>query len=97
MAAAIANPWNRSEEWYRHTRNPLSSAIPGILILQTSHDNQYTTERAITWVHNMPMAAGGTRQGRMFYTAMGHATSAFQEAKFMDMLVAAIKWAAYRL
>ena len=96
-AAATPNPWNRSEEWYTLTRDPLSSKIPGMTILLTCHDTQMTQERATAWVHEMPVATGGTRGGRLFYTAFGHATSAFQEKPVMDMLIAAIKWAAYRL
>jgi type 1 glutamine amidotransferase len=91
-AAAVPNPWNRSEEWYAFTRDPLSSAIPGITVLLTCTDtsNQFG-ERPSAWVHDMP---GG---GRMFYTAFGHFVSAFQEKAVMDMIVAGIKWAAHRL
>jgi type 1 glutamine amidotransferase len=96
-AGMVPNPWNRSEEWYTLTRDPLSSTIPGIKILLTCHDNQMTQERPSAWVHEMPIPAGGTRAGRMFYTAFGHSTSAFNEKPVMDMLIAAIKWAAYRL
>ena len=44
-----------------------------------------TTERPTAWVHEMPVMAGATRGGRMFYTAFGHATSAFQEKAVMDL------------
>jgi len=91
-AAAVPNPWNRSEEWYAFTRDPQSSAIPGITVLLTCTDttNQFG-ERPSAWVHDMP---GG---GRMFYTAFGHAVGAFQETAVMDMIIAGIKWAAHRL
>jgi len=95
-AATTPNPWNRSEEWYTFTRDPLMSAIPGITILLTCTDASITTERPSAWVHEMP-AQNGARAGRMFYTAFGHYVSAFQEQKVMDTLVAGIKWAAYRL
>jgi type 1 glutamine amidotransferase len=97
MAAGTPNPWSRSEEWYTLTRDPLSSAIPGIKILLTCTDNSITTERAITWVHEMPLEPGAPRQGRMFYTAFGHFVAAFNEKAVMDMIVAGIKWAAYRI
>jgi uncharacterized protein len=96
-AAAVANPWNRAEEWYLFTRDPLASAIAGIKILQTCTDTVNTAERAITWVHEMPMEAGAPRQGRMFYTAFGHFLAAFQEPKVMDLIIAGIKWTAYRI
>lgn len=96
-AANSPNPWSRSEEWYTFTRDPLLSAIPGIKNLLTCVDQSITTERPITWVHEMPMATGATRTGRMFYTAFGHSVDAFKEKAVMDMIIAGIKWAAYRL
>jgi type 1 glutamine amidotransferase len=97
MAAAVPNPWQRSEEWYAFTRDPLSSAIPGITVLLTCHDQVMTQERDSAWVHEMPMMPGAPQAGRLFYTAFGHATSAFQEKTVMDMIIAGIKWAAHRL
>jgi hypothetical protein len=96
-AAATPNPMSRQEEWYVFTRDPLSATvIPGIQILQTVTDVSITTQRPITWVHVMP-AEPGVRSGRMFYTAMGHLVGAFNEKPVMDMIIAGIKWAAYRL
>jgi len=97
MAANTPNPWNRSEEWYTFTRDPLSSKIPGITILLTCHDTSMTQERDTAWVHEMPAPSDGGRAGRLFYTAFGHSTSAFQEKAVMDMIIAGIKWVAYRL
>jgi type 1 glutamine amidotransferase len=94
-AAATPNPWNRSEEWYTFKSKPES--ISGIKLLLTCHDNSITTERPTAWVHEMPVMTGAPRGGRMFYTAFGHATSAFMEKPVMDMIIAGIKWAAYRL
>jgi len=94
-AAKTPNPWNRKEEWYTLTRDV--SKISGITVLLTCHDSQMTQERPSAWVHEMPMAAGATQAGRMFYTAFGHYTAAFKEAAVMDMLIAGIKWAAHRL
>jgi type 1 glutamine amidotransferase len=94
-AAATPNPWNRSEEWYTFKSKPES--ISGIKLLLTCHDNSITTERPTAWVHEMPVMTGAPRGGRMFYTAFGHSTSAFMEKPVMDMIIAGIKWAAYRL
>ena len=96
-AAGTPNPWNRSEEWYSFSRDPLSSAIPGVTILLTCHDQSVRTERPSAWVHEMPLAPGAARSGRMFYTAMGHATEAFTETSVMDLIIAGIQWAAHRL
>jgi type 1 glutamine amidotransferase len=95
MAAGTPNPWNRSEEWYTFKSKPES--IAGVKLLLTCHDNSITTERPTAWVHEMPQTAGAPRGGRMFYTAFGHATSAFQEKAVIDLIIAGIKWAAFRL
>lgn len=94
-AAGTPNPWNRTEEWYTFKSKPES--IAGIKLLLTCHDTSITTERPTAWVHEMPVMAPATRGGRMFYTAFGHSTSAFQEKQVMDLIIAGIKWAAYRL
>lgn len=96
-AAATPNPWNRAEEWYTLARNPISSPIPGIRILLSCQDQSITTERPSAWIHEMPVAAGAPRGGRMFYTAMGHSTAAFMEKPLMDLIISGIKWAAHRI
>ena len=70
--------------------------LPGITILLTCTDSTITTERPIAWVHEMPPEAGVPRVGRMFYTGFGHDVTAFQETAVMNLIIAGIKWAAYR-
>ena len=96
-AAGSPNPWNRTEEWYTFTRDPTTSAIGGVTILLTCTDTVMTAERPSAWVHEMPADPSAPRAGRLFYTAFGHYASAFQEKAVMDLIVAGIKWAAYRL
>jgi len=96
-AANTPQPWTRNEEWLTFTRNLLASPPAGFTILLTCTDVAMTTERAITWVHEMPPETGTPRVGRMFYTGLGHQLSAYQEPAVMDLIVAGIKWAAYRL
>jgi len=97
-AAGTPSMWNRSEEWFMFTGDPLfSSAIPGMKMLLTCHDQIDTTERPSAWVHEMPVPAGATRGGRMFYTAFGHFTATFEEPEVIDLIVNGIKWAAGRL
>ena len=45
----------------------------------------------------MPPQGSAVRGGRMFYTAFGHFTPAFQEPAVMNLIIAGIKWAAGRL
>jgi len=96
-AAAIPPAWNRSEEWFVFTRDPLFSAIPGVTMLLTCHDQVNATERPSAWVHEMPPQGDAATGGRMFYSAFGHLTSAFEEPMVMDFIIAGIKWAAGRL
>lgn len=96
-AAATPNPWNRSDEWFVFTREPSSSPIPGIKVLLTARDQQTSTERPSVWIHEMPVDPSAPRGGRLFYTACCHDPVTFKEPKVIDLIVAGIKWAAYRL
>jgi type 1 glutamine amidotransferase len=98
-AAGTPNPWNRSDEWFSFTRDPQSSMISGITVLLTVtvRDGQNTVERPTAWVHEMPRDPSGTRSGRLFYTACCHDIVTFQEPAVIDLIIAGIKWAAYRL
>jgi type 1 glutamine amidotransferase len=96
-AAAAPNPWNRKEEWYTFTRDPTLSPVGVVTVLLVCTDTVMTAERPSAWVHEMPADPSAPRAGRMFYTAFGHDVSAFQEKAVMDLVVAGIKWAAYRL
>jgi len=96
-AAETPTAWSRSEEWFVFTRDPLFSPIPGVKMLLTCHDQLNGTERPSAWIHEMPPQAGAPGGGRMFYTAFGHLTSAFEEPPVMDLIIAGIKWAAGRL
>jgi len=96
-AARTPNPWNRSDEWFVFTRDPLSSSIPGITVLLTVRDQQTSMERPSAWVHEMPPDPSAPRGGRLFYTACCHDTVTFQEPAVIDLIVAGIKWAAHRL
>jgi type 1 glutamine amidotransferase len=94
-AARTPAVWNRSEEWFVFTREPLF--ISGVTMLLTCHDQVNGTERPSAWIHEMPPPADGLAGGRMFYSAFGHLTSAFDEQLVMDFIIAGIKWAAGRL
>lgn len=97
-SAGTPTPWNRSEEWFVFKGDPLfATPIAGVTMLLTCHDQINMTERPSAWVHDMPPQAGAARGGRLFYTAFGHHTSAFEEPAVIDLIVAGIKWAAGRL
>lgn len=97
VAAATPNPWNRTDMWFTFNRDPLASAIPGVKVILTCHDQQIARERPCAWVHEIPKQPGSPSGGRMFYTGVGYRTSAFQEPALMDFIIAGIKWAAHRI
>jgi type 1 glutamine amidotransferase len=94
-AAGIPAIWNRSEEWFVFTREPLF--LSGVTMLLSCHDQVNGTERPSAWIHEMPPPADGLPGGRMFYSAFGHLTSAFDEPLVMNFIITGIKWAAGRL
>ena len=97
QSAATPAIWNRSDEWFVFARDPLFAPVPGVKMLLTCHDQKNALERPSAWVHEMPVQAGAPRGGRLFYTAFGHFTSAFEEPAVIDLIIAGIKWAAGRL
>jgi hypothetical protein len=84
----VPNPWHRQEEWYTFKRDV--TILPDFTVLLNADVPQFP-ERPSAWVHELP---GGAR---VFYTAFGHAVSAFQEPEVMRFIMTGIKWAAHRL
>lgn len=82
----VLNPWRRQEEWYTFKRDV--TILPDFTVLLTA---DVAPKRPSAWVHEMP------GDGRVFYTAFGHAVSAFQEPEVMRLIMTGIKWAAHRL
>jgi hypothetical protein len=84
----VPNPWHRQEEWYTFKRDV--AILPDFTVLLNA-DVPQAEKRPSAWVHEMPGDA------RVFYTAFGHAVSAFQEPEVMRLIMTGIKWAAHRL
>lgn len=98
IAAGTPDPWSRRDEWFGFSRDPRSSPVPGISVLLMVWDEESGLERPTAWVHEMPLVSQAPRAGRMFYTACCHDRVTFEEEpEVIDLIVAGIKWAAYRL
>lgn len=92
--------WERSEEWYVFYDNPrdkgfqvlynvdetnmnMSGSIP---LLASDKDFGMGDDHPIVWYHTLG-------KGRILYSALGHAGSAFEEPDHLQLIENAIRWA----
>ncbi|HKQ86990.1 MAG TPA: ThuA domain-containing protein, partial [Candidatus Acidoferrales bacterium] len=91
----LPKEWVRSDEWYSFKKSPRA---PGTTMLATLDETTYRPRMAtknirmgadhpIIWKHCVG-------KGRAFYSAIGHAASAYQEPNYVAVLQGAIAWAA---
>jgi Trehalose utilisation len=100
-------PWEWREEWYAFKTNPRSS---GADILMTVDEKTFVNspidpqqvmgDHAIAWAKRLPALAGSTKQGRYFYTLIGHGgygvngTHCFKNEPYVNEFVyQALRWA----
>ncbi|MGH1556626.1 ThuA domain-containing protein [Streptomyces sp. L7] len=80
--------WQFTDEWYDFRTNPRSSTH----VLLSADESSYEgggmgTDHPLAWCH----AKG---EGRVFYTALGHAAEAYADPDFRAHLLGGINWAA---
>ncbi|HSB96650.1 MAG TPA: ThuA domain-containing protein [Spongiibacteraceae bacterium] len=87
--------WSRTDEWYSFASSPRSK---GFHILATLDENSYSPEGL--WGKSVRMGADHpiiwkhcVGRGRVFYSAMGHTASSYEEPKYQAVLTHAIAWA----
>jgi type 1 glutamine amidotransferase len=87
--APLPRPWSREEEWYVFDRNPRDVAR----VLLTVDDSSFAVgpkacapDHPLAWCRLF-------RGARVFYTALGHASSAFAEPAMRAHLRGALRWA----
>eukprot|EP00898_Chlorokybus_atmophyticus_P004789 jgi/Chlat1/5310/Chrsp35S05199 len=78
--------WNRTDEWYNFRSNPRGK----VLVLATLDERTYSggsmgADHPIIWCHDFD-------GGRAWYTAMGHAATAYSEVYFRQHLLAGINY-----
>ena len=100
LTKGLPETWERSEEWYVFYDNPrdkgfqvlymvdetnmnMSGSIP---LLASDKDFGMGDYHPIVWYHPL-------KEGRVFYSALGHAGSAFKEPDHLQLLENAIRWA----
>lgn len=93
--------WRRTDEWYSFATNPRDK---GYRILVTIDEGTYRPEEKLlpfTKPKNIRMGADHpmvwthcVKDGRAFYSALGHAASTYQEPQHREMIAGAISWAA---
>ena len=85
--------WSKKDEWYNFRENIRGK--PGFQVLLTVDETTYPAfwpkamggDHPISWTH--PVG-----KGRMFYTAIGHNTSTFNNPTAMKHIMGGIAWAA---
>jgi uncharacterized protein len=92
----LAANWPRTDEWYSFAASPRKN---GFHILATLDENTYSPEGL--WGKSVRMGADHpiiwkhcVGRGRVFYSAMGHTASAYEEPEYQTLLEHAIAWAA---
>ncbi|MFD5898942.1 ThuA domain-containing protein [Streptomyces sp. NPDC060366] len=82
--------WERPEEWYNFDENPRGD----VHVLVTADETTYNpgpdamgADHPISWCRN-------TEGGKVWATAMGHDTPAYDEEAFRDHVVGGLQWAA---
>ncbi|MFE1948925.1 ThuA domain-containing protein [Streptomyces sp. NPDC059524] len=82
--------WNWTDEWYDFDADPARD--PAVRVLARADESSYTgagTGPAHPLIWCRPQGAG-----RVFYTSLGHAPSAYEDPAFRTHLAAAVTWAA---
>lgn len=84
--ADLPERWEVTDEWYDFRTNPRSA----VHVLASVDENTYTgggmgADHPIAWCHSVG-------RGRSFYTALGHASEAFDDPLFLGHLQGALSW-----
>ncbi|CAA0102428.1 Uncharacterised protein [Halioglobus japonicus] len=97
MTAHLQSSWRiPAEEWYAFASNPREK---GYEILLTLDKNSYVTkgELAPGWIDNMPgehpqVWRHHLREGRVFYSAIGHQAETYRLPEYRELLNHAMRW-----
>jgi type 1 glutamine amidotransferase len=84
--AHLPKQWELSDEWYDFRANPRG----GVHVLASVDESTYVdggmgADHPIAWWHQVG-------RGRSFYTALGHASEAFDDPLFLGHLQGALSW-----
>jgi cytochrome c len=87
LAGRLPARWERGDEWYDFRANPRGR----VRVLATVDESTYTgggmgTDHPVAWCQEYD-------GGRSWYSAMGHTGESFREPRFLDHLLAGIRYA----
>lgn len=91
----LGDSWSREDEWYSFARSARDS---GVHVLATLDESTYSpkvfgksiamgADHPIIWKHCI-------KNGRVFYSALGHTAESYSEPKYQSVLTHAIAWGA---
>ena len=86
-ATLPAGPWIAADEWYNFASDPRGD---GVTVLATVDESTYSggtmgADHPIAWAHER-------LGGRMFYSALGHVPTRWQEGVFLAHVTGGIQW-----
>jgi hypothetical protein len=95
IMAGVPAAWSRVDEWYSFKPDPRAN---GVHVLATLDENTYKPklfwkdlrmgpDHPVIWKHLVG-------KGRVFYSALGHSRSAYNETEYIGVLDRAIQWSA---
>lgn len=79
--------WRRTDEWYNFASNPRSTTHVLLSLNEQSYSGGTMGDHPIAWYHPFD-------GGRSWYTAGGHASSAYSEPDFLLHILGGIRYAA---
>jgi type 1 glutamine amidotransferase len=94
----LAPGWSMTDEWYLFAASPRASGAHVLLTLDEStyrpegfgkQDLRMGGDHPIAWTRCV-------RQGRAFYSAIGHVPAAYADPNHVKLLEKAVEWAAGR-
>ena len=99
IARGLPREWEMKDEWYSFKTNPREA---GARIIATLDESTYVPEgrggmslrmgdHPIAWTRCI---GTGPRQGRMFYSAIGHLPERYSDPVYVQMLEQGVAWAA---
>jgi len=90
VAAGLPSTWQHYDEWYAFDRSPLLSGATVVFNVDESSykPGKYsmTPNHPVVWLKEL-------KQGRTFYSALGHSTKSFDTPEYQQLLRQAIQWA----
>jgi type 1 glutamine amidotransferase len=87
--AFLPEYWQREEEWYSFAESPRDR----VTVLATVDETEYDVKDEIAMGEDHPVIwHHKVSEGTVFYSALGHQASAYDEPEYQAMLEGAIKW-----